>query len=98
MARQQYVRVQERGQVTLPAASRRRLGIEKGDLVIIVETPDGVLIKPQVSKVDELAERIAAEIREYGMPLEEFEEMLERSRNARPALMKELYGIELGDQ
>ena len=34
-----FVRVQEKGQVTLPADVRKRLGIKKGDLVAFVETP-----------------------------------------------------------
>lgn len=42
-----FVRVQERGQVTLPAEVRRRLGLKKGDVVAVVETDDGVFISPQ---------------------------------------------------
>lgn len=40
------VRVQEKGQVTLPAAMRKRLGLKKGDLVAVTPTDGGMLIKP----------------------------------------------------
>ena len=40
------VRVQEKGQVTLPAALRKRLGLKKGDLVAVTPTDGGMLIKP----------------------------------------------------
>lgn len=40
------VRVQEKGQVTLPAAVRRQTGLKKGDLVSVSVTEDGVLITP----------------------------------------------------
>ena len=40
------VRIQEKGQVTLPAAARRRLGLKKGDLVAVEQTAEGMLIKP----------------------------------------------------
>ncbi|MHB8647209.1 MAG: AbrB/MazE/SpoVT family DNA-binding domain-containing protein [Thermomicrobiales bacterium] len=43
---QKLVRVQDKGQVTLPADVRRRTGLKKGDLVSVTATPDGVLIKP----------------------------------------------------
>jgi AbrB family looped-hinge helix DNA binding protein len=42
-----FVRVQEKGQATLPAAIRKRFGLKKGDLVAVEETPEGVLITPQ---------------------------------------------------
>ena len=36
-----FVRVQEKGQVTLPLEIRRKLKLKKGDLVTFVETEDG---------------------------------------------------------
>ena len=34
------VRVQEKGQVTLPAELRRKLGLKRGDLVTVTETEE----------------------------------------------------------
>lgn len=39
------VRVQEKGQVTIPQAIRRQLNLKKGDLVTFVSTEKGVVIK-----------------------------------------------------
>ena len=41
------VRIQEKGQVTLPADVRRALGLKKGDLVSVTQTDDGILVLRQ---------------------------------------------------
>ncbi len=43
---QRLVRVQEKGQVTLPAEMRKSLGLKKGDLVAVTSADGGVFIKP----------------------------------------------------
>ena len=53
MSERKLVRVKEKGQVRLPAEIRKRLGLKKGDLVAVVETPDGVLITPRMSSYRE---------------------------------------------
>jgi AbrB family looped-hinge helix DNA binding protein len=40
------VRVQEKGQVTIPRAIRKKLNLKQGDLVIFQETDAGILLKP----------------------------------------------------
>ena len=40
------VRMQEKGQVTIPTEMRKKLGLKRGDLVAVMETPDGVFITP----------------------------------------------------
>jgi len=40
------VRVQEKGQITIPRQIRKKLNLKRGDLVIFVETEAGVLVKP----------------------------------------------------
>ncbi len=46
MQETKLARVQEKGQVTLPASLRQKLGLKKGDLVTLRETPEGILITP----------------------------------------------------
>jgi AbrB family looped-hinge helix DNA binding protein len=41
-------KVGKRGAVVIPAALRRRFGIEEGSLVIAEEREDGILIRPAV--------------------------------------------------
>jgi AbrB family looped-hinge helix DNA binding protein len=40
-------RVQKKGQVTIPAEIRQKLGLAEGDLVAFIETAEGVVISPQ---------------------------------------------------
>jgi len=43
------VTIGRRGQTVIPAALRRRFGIDEGTLVIFEETPDGIMIRPAVA-------------------------------------------------
>lgn len=40
------VRVQEKGQVTIPRQICKKLNLKQGDLVVFVETDSGVMVKP----------------------------------------------------
>lgn len=40
------IRIGKRGTIVIPAAIRRRLGLEEGDLVITEDMGDGILIRP----------------------------------------------------
>lgn len=85
------IRVQEKGQVTLPAAARRRLGIKKGDFVAVTETADGLLIKPQAiiaaTDIENMRRILAAE----GFSLDE---LIESGREIRGEATREMYGID----
>ena len=88
MQAQRFVRVQEKGQVTLPAAVRRKLGLKKGDLVAISETPEGVLITPsEMITRREIAE-LDGILKEQGVT---FEELIESGRVIRGELIREPY-------
>jgi|DewCreStandDraft_1066081.scaffolds.fasta_scaffold50374_1 AbrB family looped-hinge helix DNA binding protein len=93
MAERKLVRVQEKGQVTIPTALRRKLGLKKGDLVAVVETPEGVLITPQEVVAMKALDRIGAVLREKGLTLEE---LMGSGREIRGELLKEKYAIEPG--
>jgi len=54
----QLVRVQEKGQVTIPLEIREKLKLKKGVLVTFVETDEGVLIKPVEVIVTEVLDEI----------------------------------------
>lgn len=48
------VRVQKKGQVTIPRDIRRQLKLKKGDLVTFISTENGVIIKTIDSAADDL--------------------------------------------
>jgi AbrB family looped-hinge helix DNA binding protein len=86
MLRQKLVRVQEKGQVTIPTEVRRRLGIKQGDLVEMIETSDGVLISPRKVVATRALDRIGEALRETGLSLEE---LIESGREERVKLIEE---------
>jgi AbrB family looped-hinge helix DNA binding protein len=86
------VRIQEKGQVTLPAQVRKKLGLKKGDLVSVEETPTGVLITPQKVVALQALDRIGEILREQGLTLEE---LMDSGAEIREELVREDYG-ELG--
>lgn len=88
------VRVQEKGQITLPADIRRKLGIKKGALVAVTETPDGLLITPQEVVAIKALDRIGELLREKGLTLEE---LIESGREIRGQMIREKYNIEPDD-
>lgn len=87
------VRVQEKGQVTLPSKVRRNLGLKKGDLVAVVETDEGVLISPQEIVASKALDRIGEVLKEKGLSLEEF---IESGREERGKIIAKEYGLRLG--
>ncbi len=90
LSEQKLVRIQEKGQVTLPAQVRKKLGLKKGDLVSVVETDDGVLITPQQVIANKALDNIGVILREKGLSLEE---LIESGREIRGQILKDKYGI-----
>src|SRR3990170_553408 len=84
------VRVQEKGQVTIPLEIRRKLGLKKGDLVSFVETDKGILIQPAEVIVSAALEMIGESLKAKGVTLDE---LIERGRTIRAELIKEEYGL-----
>ncbi len=90
MPERKLVRVQEKGQVTLPADVRRKLGLKKGDLVAVTQTPDGVLITPQEVIAMKALDRLGNILREQGLSLDE---LIQSGREIRGRMVKDKYGI-----
>jgi AbrB family looped-hinge helix DNA binding protein len=84
------VRIQEKGQVTLPAEVRRKLGLKRGDLVAVIDTPEGVLITPQEVLATKALDRIGEVLKEQGLTLRE---LIESGRDERSRIIQERYGF-----
>ncbi len=90
MPERRLVRIQEKGQVTLPVEVRRKLGLKKGDLVAVVSTDDGILITPQEVLATRALDKIGEILKERGLTLEE---LIESGREERSQLVEALYGL-----
>ena len=84
------VRVQEKGQITIPTIIRKRLNLRKGDLVTFVDTKDGVVIKSAKVVLTEALDEIGDALRSEGITLEQW---IERGREIRGKLLEEMYGL-----
>jgi antitoxin PrlF len=84
------VRMQEKGQVTIPQEIRKKLGLKRGDLVAVVETPEGVFITPQQVVATKALDSIGDILKEQGLSLEE---VIAQGRDIRTDLLQEMYGI-----
>jgi AbrB family looped-hinge helix DNA binding protein len=84
------VRIQEKGQVTIPTEIRKKLGLKRGDLVAVMETPDGVFITPQQVMATKALESISDILKEQGLSLDE---LIASGRQARGDILQETYGI-----
>jgi antitoxin PrlF len=84
------VRIQEKGQVTIPTEIRKKLGLKRGDLVAMMETPDGVFITPQQVVATKALESIGNILKGKGLSLAE---VISSGRELRTDLLQETYGI-----
>ena len=84
------VRMQEKGQVTIPTEIRKKLGLKRGDLVAVMETPDGVFITPQQVVASKALDSIGEILKEQGVSLDE---LIAQGRDIRTDLLQEAYGI-----
>ena len=90
MSERKLVRVQEKGQVTLPSEVREKLGLKKGDLVAVMETNEGILISPQQIVATKALDRIGEVLKEKGLSLEA---LMESGREERGNIIEKKYGI-----
>lgn len=82
-------RIQEKGQVTIPREIRTKLNLKKGDMVVFIETENGIIIQPAEAVID-------AALNEVGDGLRNrisLSELIRRGRAIRGDLIKEEYGL-----
>ncbi|WP_054695020.1 AbrB/MazE/SpoVT family DNA-binding domain-containing protein [Syntrophomonas palmitatica] len=65
------VRMRDRGQFTIPAEFRQRLGIEEDSVLRVFEVGKALLIFPENTTVNELARQVEYKMKEAGIDLEE---------------------------
>ena len=82
--------MQKKGQVTIPAEIRNKLGLKEGDVVAFTETEEGVLISAQAVIAAQALDRIGDALQEAGVSLDD---LIDEGRAARTQLLEEEYGI-----
>ena len=90
MAALKVSRMQNKGQVTIPAEIRKKLGLKTGDLVAFVETDQGIMISPQEFIASEALDEIGQALKARGLSLED---LIESGREIRGELAQEKYGL-----
>ena len=71
MQDRKLVWMQEKGQVTIPTEIRKKLGLKRGDMVAVMETPEGVFITPQQVLATTALDRIGDILKEKGLSLDD---------------------------
>jgi AbrB family looped-hinge helix DNA binding protein len=84
------VRIQEKGQVTIPTEIRNKLGLKRGDLVAVVETPEGLFIIPQQVLATKASDTIGDILKEQGLSLAE---VMASGCQIRTDILQETYSI-----
>ena len=79
--------IQEKGQVTIPADIRRKMGLKRGDLIAFTETEEGIVITRQEVIAADILKEIGESLKAKGITLEE---LLRDGRAIRADLLREM--------
>jgi bifunctional DNA-binding transcriptional regulator/antitoxin component of YhaV-PrlF toxin-antitoxin module len=84
------IQVRKKGTFTLPSSFRQKYGVEEGEIYSYIDLGEGaLLLTRKVSQVDILSRRIARNLKEDHVTLEDLLETLDEERRK---LFKEKYG------
>jgi bifunctional DNA-binding transcriptional regulator/antitoxin component of YhaV-PrlF toxin-antitoxin module len=87
------LKIRDKGTVTLPAEYRKRYGLDKGQVLTMIDLGDGaIMLLPGYSEVDRLSNDIAHQFKENNVTLEDILETLDEERRK---LFKEQY-VDIG--
>ncbi|MCL1842207.1 MAG: AbrB/MazE/SpoVT family DNA-binding domain-containing protein [Defluviitaleaceae bacterium] len=68
----ELAKVTTKGQVTIPVAIRRRLGIKNGDKLLFIEKPNGVIMmNPTMMSLEKIGEAFKGEAQRLGLENED---------------------------
>ncbi len=75
------IQIRGKGALTLPIELRRKYGLDEGDIITLIDMGDGsFLLTPIVTLVDRLGDRIARDMGDKGLTLEEILIALDEER------------------
>ena len=75
------LQIRDKGAITLPAKYRKQYGLEKGEILTMIDMGNGVImLLPKHSEVDRLGNKIARQLKEANVTLEDLLETLDEER------------------
>ncbi len=75
------IQVRSKGTITLPASLRKKYKLEEGEVLTIIDLGEGtILLKPMVSQVNKLSDRIAKRLKEENVTLDDLLQALDEER------------------
>jgi bifunctional DNA-binding transcriptional regulator/antitoxin component of YhaV-PrlF toxin-antitoxin module len=75
------VQMRGKGTITLPASLRKKYKLEDGELFTIIDLGEGsILIRPMVSQVNKLGDKIAKQLKEDNVSLDDLLKTLDEER------------------
>jgi AbrB family looped-hinge helix DNA binding protein len=75
------LQIRGKGTITLPASLRKKYNLEEGEMLTVIDLGEGtILLKPMVSQVNKLSNRIAKRLKEENVSLDDLLQALEEER------------------
>lgn len=75
------LQIREKGTITLPIEFRKKYGLEKGEILTMIDMGNGsFMLVPRQSEVDRLSNKIARQLKEDNVTLEDLLETLDKER------------------
>ena len=75
------LKIRSRGTITIPVSIRKKYGLREGKVLTAIDLGDGtILLKPGISKVDQLARGIEKTLKDNNVTLDDMLEVLEEER------------------
>lgn len=76
-----HLQVKSRGRINLPKQFRDTLAIEDGDIMVLAEVGNGVIImQHKKTQVDQIANALAQQLREKGVTLKDIRKEIKKIR------------------
>jgi AbrB family looped-hinge helix DNA binding protein len=75
------LQIRSKGTITLPASLRKKYKLEEGEVLTVIDLGEGtILLKPMVSQVNKLSNRIANRLKEENITLDDLLQTLDEER------------------
>jgi bifunctional DNA-binding transcriptional regulator/antitoxin component of YhaV-PrlF toxin-antitoxin module len=91
------LKIRANGTITIPASLRKKYSLDDGKFLTAIDLGEGtILLKPGISKIDQLSKRIEKAFKDNNVTLDDMLETLEEERKK---YFKEKYGkMNRGDE